>query len=258
MICLDGLFRKGWKMNSGMYSAVSGNISTMEKMDVITNNLSNINTYGFKKDRMIFESVLKNAKNPTQTGGSMTDGPVLTNFTVVTDFSPGPIKQTGNPLDISLDGEGFFVVNTPNGKAYTREGNFRLDSANRIVSIEGYELLGSGGPITVNGGKVEIDAKGAVSVDGQQVGTIDVVDFPKPYDLQKIGSTLFAPTDPNIAGQPAVNTSVKQGSIEESNVQSIAEMVLLIENSRTYDQCVKTIQSYDQMAAHATNDLGKV
>ena len=245
-------------MNSGMYSAVSGNIGTMERMDVITHNLANINTYGFKKDRMVFESVLKNAKNPTLSGGSMTEGPVLSDFTVATDYSPGSLKQTGNPLDISLDGDGFFVVNTPNGKAYTRQGNFHMDSDNRLVNSEGYELQGDGGPITTKGGKVEIDIKGGVFVDGQQVGTIDVVDFPKPYDLKKIGGTLFVPSDPSVTEQPAVGTRVRQGTIEESNVQSISEMVLLIENTRCYEQCVKTIQSYDQMASKAANELGKV
>jgi flagellar basal-body rod protein FlgG len=245
-------------MNSGMYSAVSGNISTMQRMDVITHNLANINTYGFKKDRMVFESVLKDAKIPTDAGGRVTDGPVIADFTIVTDFSPGSAKQTGNPLDISLDGDGFFVINTPDGKAYTRQGNFQLDSANRIVTSEGYELQGDGGPITIKGGKLEIDTKGAVFVDGQQVGTINVVDFPKPYNLQKIGSSLFVPSDPSAGEQPAVDTRVKQGSIEESNVQTISEMVLLIENCRAYEQCVKTIQSYDQMASKAANDLGRV
>jgi flagellar basal-body rod protein FlgG len=245
-------------MNSGMYSAVSGNIASMQMMDLITNNLANVNTSGYKKDRMVFESVLKEAKNPTLSAGSLTDGPVLTAYTVQTDFSPGPAKQTGNPLDLALEGDGFFVVNTPGGKAYTRQGNFHLDANNRIVTADGYELQGSGGPLTVKGGNLEINSKGEVIVDGEQAGTISVVDFPKPYNLRKVGDTLFVPSEPDIEGQPALNTRVNQGTIEGSNVQSILEMVSLIANTRFYEECVKTVQTYDQMAAKAANDLGKV
>lgn len=245
-------------MNSGMYSAVSGNIAAMQRMDVITNNLANINTTGYKKDRMVFDSMLNNANNPTPPAGSMTDGPILAGYTVETDFSQGPVKQTGNPLDLSLDGDGFFVVNTPEGKAYTRQGNFHLDADNRLVTPDGYELQGNGGSITIKGGKVEIDARGSVLVDGQQAGTIDIVDFPWPYQLQKVGSALFIPSDPGTSGQPATATRINQGSIEGSNVQPLLEMVTLIANTRYYEQCVKTIQSYDQMAAKAANDMGKV
>lgn len=245
-------------MNSGMYSAVSGNIAAMQRMDVITNNLANVNTTGFKKDRMVFDSMMNGAKNPTLPAGTMTDGPVLSGFAVETDFSQGTVKQTGNPLDLSLNGDGFFVVNTPEGKAYTRQGNFHMDSGNRLVTADGYELQSGGGPITIKGGKVDIDTSGGVFVDGQQVGTIDVVDFPRPYQLQKVGSALFVPSAPGDTGQPATGTRVNQGAIEGSNVQPLQEMVLLIDSTRSYEQCVKTIQSYDNMAAKAVNELGKV
>jgi flagellar basal-body rod protein FlgG len=245
-------------MNSGMYSAVSGNIAAMERMDVIANNLANINTAGFKKDRMIFDSMLNSAKNPTLSAGSVTDAPVLSGYSIETDFSAGPQKQTGNPLDLALDGSGFFVVNTPQGKAYTRQGSFHLDGNGKVVTADGYEVQGGGGPITIKGGKVEINEKGELSVDGQQVTTLSVVDFPKPYQLQKIGSALFVPSVPETTEQPTTNTNIRQGAIEDSNVQPLQEMVNLMENSRFYERCVKTVQSYDQMANKAANELGKV
>ncbi|MGA2151555.1 MAG: flagellar basal-body rod protein FlgF [Geobacteraceae bacterium] len=245
-------------MNSGMYSAVSGNIAAMERMDVIANNLANINTAGFKKDRMIFDSMLNSAKNPTLSAGTVTDAPVLSGYSIETDFSAGPQKQTGNPLDLALDGSGFFVVNTPQGKAYTRQGSFHLDGNGKVVTADGYEVQGGGGPITIKGGKVEINEKGELSVDGQQVTTLSVVDFPKPYQLQKIGSALFVPSVPETTEQPTTNTNVRQGAIEDSNVQPLQEMVNLMENSRFYERCVKTVQSYDQMANKAANELGKV
>lgn len=245
-------------MNSGMYAAVSGNIVSMQRMEVIANNLANINTVGFKKDRLIFETMLNSVNNPTQSAGTVTDAPVISDYEVDTDFSAGSLKQTGNPLDLALDGSGFFVVNTPQGKAYTRQGNFHLDSAGKVVTADGYEVQGGGGAITIKGGTVDINQKGEVSVDGEQVATLSMVDFPRPYQFQKIGSAMFMPTDPKITGQMVTGTNVKQGTLEDSNVQPLTELANLIETNRLFETCVKTIQSYDSMANKAANDLGRV
>ena len=104
-------------MNSGMYAAISGNLSAMRRLDVVSNNLANASTPGFKADEIQFESVLANAKNDAQ-------GPVYSNERFSTDFSPGTLQRSDNVLDLALDGEGFFVVNTPQGPGYTRQGNF--------------------------------------------------------------------------------------------------------------------------------------
>ncbi len=245
-------------MNSGMYAAVSGDMAIMQRMDVITNNLANINTTGFKKERMTFGTMLDSVKNPTQVDGSVTGSPVLVDFTVNTDYSSGALKQTGNPLDVALDGKGFFVVDTPQGKAYTRQGNFHLDENGRLVTVAGYEVQGGGGPITIKGGQVDINDKGEVSVDGQQVATLSVVNFPEPYQLQKVGGAMFMPAAPEVTGEPATGTFVRQGTLEDSNVQPLLEMASLIETNRFYESCVKTIQSYDEMANKAANDLGRV
>jgi flagellar basal-body rod protein FlgG len=95
-------------------------------------------------------------------------------------------------------------------------------------------------------------------VDGQQVATLSVVDFPKPYQLQKIGSSMFVPSGPGMTGQPAIGTQVRQGALEDSNVQALVEMVNLIATTRLNESCAKTIQSYDEMANKAANELGKV
>ncbi|HTP66853.1 MAG TPA: flagellar basal-body rod protein FlgF [Geobacteraceae bacterium] len=245
-------------MNSGMYAAVSGDMVMMQRMDVITNNLANVNTVGFKKDRMNFVTMLDSVKNPTRKNGTPTGAPVLADYNVETDYSPGALRQSGNPLDLALDGNGFFVLDTPRGQAYTRQGNFHLDSDGRVVSADGYVVQGNGGPITIKGGRVEINDKGEVSVDGDQVATLKVVDFPRPYQLQKIGSAMFQPTDQKAIGQPATGVQVRQGELEDSNVQTLIEMATLIETSRMYESCVKTIQSYDDMANKAANDLGRV
>lgn len=245
-------------MNSGLYAALSGGLASMKRMDVLANNLANSNTAGFKKDVIQFESVLSGVVE----GGAQAEGSVETAGLVSeqyrTDFSAGPVKKTGNTFDLALDGDGFFVVNTPEGKAYTRQGNFRIDAGGKLVTADGREVLGRGGPIVINGGKVSFDSQGKIFVEGIETGAIDVVDFPKPYDLKKIGSSLFMPNEAAAAGQPAAKTVVIQGSLEGSNVSPIEEMVRIIETSRGYEACQKAIQNYDALTGKAVNELGKV
>lgn len=245
-------------MNSGMYAALSGNLAAQQRLDLLTNNLANVNTAGYKRDRMVFESVLGSVKNPSQGTETLTDAPILSSASYTVDYSPGPLKQTGNTFDIALDGDGFFVVNTPQGRAYTRQGNFHVDAGNKLVTADGYEVMGNGGPVTINGGRVVIDSKGGVSVDGNQVASLAIVDFPKPYTLQKNGSSQFSFADDQNSEQPAKNSVVRQGVIEDSNVNPLLEMAQLIETNRYYESCVKLVQSYDNIASKAANELGKV
>ena len=243
-------------MNSGIYGAISGNMAMMKQLDVLANNLANVNTPGFKKDTISFQAILANS-SLQGTEGSV-DSPMLIKESYSIDYSAGQVKVTDNTFDIALDGEGFFAINTPQGKAYTRQGNFKLDANSRLVTVDGYEVLGNGAPIVINGGSVSFDAKGKILVEGQETGTVDVVDFPKPYDLRKIGSALFMPNDVNATPQPAKDTVVRQGYLEGSNVNTLEEMVRMIETTRSSETCQKMIQNYDQMTAKAVNELGKV
>lgn len=244
-------------MNSGMYSALSGNIMAMKRLDVISNNLANANTPGFKKDRMSFESMLNGPTNPPAVPNGSTADPLLQKNTVYVDYSPGPVAQTGNPLDLAIDGDGFFVVNTPNGPAYTRQGNFRMSADGTLVTADGFPLMGQGGPIRIQGSRVEIDGQGVVNVDGAPAGTITVVDFPKPYNLTKGEGALFTPANPQVTPQPTTS-AVRQGHLEGSNVETIGEMVRMIETSRYFEACSKVVQGYDAMASKATTDLGRL
>ncbi|WP_224959643.1 flagellar basal-body rod protein FlgF [Geomonas subterranea] len=238
-------------MNAGMYAALTGNLSAQRRLDVISNNLANASTTGFKADQIQFESVLANVKNSTQ-------GPVFSNDRYSTDFSAGSLQRTDNALDVALEGDGFFAVSTPQGTAYTRQGNFHLASNGRLVTADGYELQGGGGPITVPAnGKVEIGPTGQVSVNGNTVGTISTVDFAKPYAFNKLGNGLFQPADPN-AATTASTAGIKQGYLETSNVKAVVEMSRLIETSRYFEICAKAVKTYDDLTSRAANDLGKV
>ena len=150
-------------MNSGMYSALSGNVAAMKRMDIISNNLANVNTPGFKKDKMSFEGMLASATTPPVVPPSTTADPILQKDNVYVDYAAGTVAQTGNPFDMAIDGDGFFVVNTPDGPAYTRQGNFRLSADGTLVTSDGFPVQGQSGPIRISGSKVEIDAKGVVA-----------------------------------------------------------------------------------------------
>jgi flagellar basal-body rod protein FlgF len=237
-------------MNSGMYSALSGDVNMMDKLDVVANNLANVNTVGFKKDNLYFSKMLDNASQ-SLTGG-LTDNAIISQSGVFTDYSAGSMQKTDNTFDMALDGEGFFAVKTPQGVAYTRQGNFKRDKNGMLTTIDGYEVLGKGGgSISIPGGKVEVDATGKITVDGTDTGTIDVVDFPKPYQLKKTSSAMFLPANAQVTPQAATKTTVRQGFVENANVNAIAEMMQIIECSRSFESCQRVIRSYDDMSGKA-------
>jgi flagellar basal-body rod protein FlgG len=251
-------------MNSGIYPAVSGSLAAMRKLDVISNNLANINTPGYKRDKMSFEGVLAGAVSPPAVPQSMTADPILQKENIYIDHTSGPTSQSGNPLDIALDGDGFFAVTTPEGTAYTRQGNFRTSADGTLVTMEGYPVQGverdkkgAAAPIKIKGNRVEVDSKGNVRVDDTPAGTISVVDFKKPYALIKSGTALFVPSDPQMKPQPG-KAQVQQGFSEGSNVDSISEMVQMIDTNRYFEACSKVIKGFDDIAAKSVNELGKV
>ena len=229
----------------------------MKRMDIISNNLANVNTPGYKKDKMLFESMLAGNINPPAIPQAATADPILQKENVYIDFGEGSVVQTGNPMDLAIDGNGFFVIQTPQGEAYTRQGNFRLAADGTLVTSDGYPVMGQGGAIRVQGGQVEVDAKGVVTVDGTPSGTISIVDFPKPYNLTKLSSTQFIPANQDVTPQDATG-SINQGHLEGSNVETITEMARMIETSRYFDACQRVIKGFDDMTGKAANELGKL
>jgi len=258
-------------MNSGMYSALSGNLAAMKRLDVIASNLANAATNGFKQDRLAFESVLAGNQNPPAVPPAKTADPVLLQERMLTDYSAGALIQTGNPLDVALQGDGFFAVRTPDGIAYTRQGNFRLSGDGTLVTADGYPVLSKAGdrpeegqPIVIDiagqagGGKPVVDSQGGITLNGEPVANLALFDFQKPYQLTKAAGTLFVAGEgatPQVAGPL---TSVAQGSLEQSNVNSVAEMVQMVEASRYFETCQRVVRNFDDMAAKAVNDLARV
>jgi len=226
----------------------------VRKQEVIANNMANVNTSGFKKESLFLRLVQsEQAKKSPLTPSwevKMADG-------IYTDFSPGSLEATKRDLDVAIEGDGFFVVQTPDGEAYTRNGSLSLTPEGLLVNSEGYPILTDGGAITVLGGEVAIENDGTISVDEQSLGRLLVVDFPKPYELTKAGKSLFLAPDGVAAIEPET-TYVRQGYLETSNVDVLREMVDMIGSFRSFEMGQKMIQIQDETLSKTVNEVPKV
>lgn len=248
---------------AGIYEVLSGALTQEKRLEVITNNLANVNTVGFKKDRPLFEEIHPLGADPAPSGSGVSPVPVYAALRdIIPDLSAGPIRTTGEPLDVAVEGEGFFSIQTPQGVRYTRGGSFTLDAQGQLVTQSGFPVLGTGGPITLPPGSVNIDSDGKISVKGTEVGaqatevdTLPIVQFPESVRLKKVGETLF---EANGAGAPSIEGRLLQGALEGSNVNPVEEMISMIQVSRLYESAQKAIQTADEVASKAANDVGRL
>lgn len=258
-------------MTRGLYIAASGMLNEMSRQNIIANNLANVNTTGYKRDipmSKAFPSMLLHRIHdpqrifkefiidPRPIVGRMGTGVNPDN--TAHDFVSHPAYQTTeNTFDLALYGDGFFAVQTPTGTRYTRNGNFVMDEDRRLVTIDGHPVLGENGPIQIKGTDVNIDQDGYVSVNGEFVDKIQVVDFPKPYQLTKLGNSMFVPVDRNIIPQPATTVRVQSRVLELSNVNIVTEMVDLITITRAYEANQRAVLAQNDTIGRAINDVGR-
>ncbi len=259
-------------MIRALWTAASGMQAQQLNMDVIANNLANVNTAGFKKSRADFQDLMyQNLKttgapstSTTQTAGIQV-GLGTKSAAVTKLFTAGNISQTGNQLDISVEGDGFFQIQLPDGTTgYSRAGAFKRDNQGRVVNSDGYPLLPS---ITIPGNATTINVgnDGTVSVlqAGQPtattVGNIQLANFSNPSGLSSMGHNIYQATDSSgtaTTGTPGQNGlgSTGQGMLEMSNVSIMEEMVNMIVSQRAYETNSKAVQASDEMLKQA-NEL---
>ena len=237
-----------------IYSPVTAALAQEIHLEITANNVANVNTRGYRADRVYFSGTAGSV------GSSFIPGIISE---VVTDFTPGPIKTTGEALDVAIEGEGFFVVETPNGPRYTRNGHFLLNSEGELITASGYPVIGTGGSIALPTGQVEISNSGKISVQGPEVGAqpieLDsflIVQFLRPDDFVKEGGTLFRSegADPF----PIEKIQLRQGAVEASNVDAVSEMVSLIRILRLYEAAQKAIQTADEVEEMASTSVGAI
>ncbi len=236
------------------------------QLDVISNNLANVNTSGFKKARVDFQDLIYQTLRPSGAdqaqGSEMPVGQQIglgtRAISVQKLFTTGEFKQTGNPLDMAIEGKGFFQVLTPSGElAYTRDGAFKTDSEGRLVTSDGY-LLQPEITIPANYQEIVVGVDGTVSVvlpgqnEAQQLGQIQTVSFSNPAGLSNEGHNLYRPTASSgdaVTGTPGQDGlgGLASGILEMSNVQVVEEMVNMIIAQRAYEINSKAVQSADEM-----------
>jgi len=217
---------------------------------VIANNLANLSTTGFKGEHLLFSEYL------TQTSSGL---PVsfVQEIGTARDTSQGPITQTGNPLDVAIQGDGFFTVDTPLGSRYTRNGHLQLDADRQIVTSQGYPVLSDGGsPLVIpdGGGEITIGADGSVSTTQGTAGKIGTASFANAQDLTPTAGGFYT-TDQT--PQAATNTKLVQGAVEGSNVEAIIEITRLIAAERNVEFTKTFINAQASLTSTALDHLGK-
>ncbi len=246
-------------MSGGMYLAAAGALVQQLRLEVLANNVANISTIGYKGDRSIFQIPQETEPQTFETSieGVQPLSPYAPPFATVVDFSQGAIRQTGNPLDVAINGSGFFSIQTPEGVQYTRQGNFTLDSNGVLITPDGFPVLGEGGELTLEEGTVEIDLQGGVYLDGDEVGRLQITDFSNRETLKKAGNGRFVGSEETISAEPPESTTLSQGYLEAANVNPVRAMTEMIETSRAFEAYQKVIQSADEATSTSINDVGK-
>ncbi|HSO17824.1 MAG TPA: flagellar basal-body rod protein FlgF [Desulfosarcina sp.] len=251
-------------MSGGMYLAAAGALIQQMRLAMLSNNVANINTIGYKAEKSVFRIGPETAAvgSPAPVPGIPVEAgqplsPYAPPFSTVIDFSQGAMRQTGNPLDVAIDGDGFFGIQTPDGVQYTRQGAFTLNDQGVLVTQDGYPVLGEGGEIALAEGTVEIDEQGAVYVDGDEVGRLQITAFADAGSLRKAGSGRFVPTPTAVPGGPPESTALRQRHIETSNINAVQAMTEMIETSRAFEAYQKVIQSSDEATSKSINDVGR-
>lgn len=245
-----------------MYSTVSGQLAVFKQLDVIANNLANLTTTGFKAEKVLFEQALN--KHTVSASASLDkDVAPPDNFRGEefvkirgsrSDFTQGPTEITGNNLDVAIQGEGFFVVQTPQGERYTRAGNFKLDASNKLVTQTGYPVLGQGGEITIQGANVSVSDNGAIIADKQLVGNLRVVKL-DGLQTRREASQLFQLRE-GATPEEVTTISVKGGALEGSNVNAVRELTDMILASRLFESFQKSQDAGGRMAQARNQYLG--
>ncbi len=259
-------------MIRGLYTAVSGLITQEAKQDVITNNMANANTVGYKADNLVVKSfnevLIQNrdkvagGKNVNNIIGSLSNGSQIDE--TVTDFTQGLLQSSDSDTDFGLDGRGFFTVQrtAQDGSTqtyYTRDGNFHVNNQGYLVNGSGDNVLarnlqtGAMEPVFVGNGKIISNGDNDISINGKPSYNFNIVDFNDYKTLQKVGDNLYTGTNP-----VASNAVVKQNATEKSNVNVINEMINMMSVMRTFESSQKVLQSMDETLGKTVNEVGTV
>jgi flagellar basal-body rod protein FlgF len=243
-------------MDNALYVGLSRQIALRRELDIVANNIANADTTGFK-----VESLMNAAqpKAPAFTLGGPRPVTFVTPNGVARNFGQGAMRRTDSPLDVAIEGQGFFKVSAKGGERYTRDGRLKTDDTGRLTTQAGDPVLDEGGgeiQLNPENGPVRIAPDGTVSQRDQRVGKIGVFTFATLSVLEKAGGNLLQNTS-NQQAQPAVDARLRQGVLEDSNVQPVLEITRMIELSRAYEQVSRMMDSTTELSRKAVDRLGR-
>jgi flagellar basal-body rod protein FlgF len=253
-------------MENMLLVGLSRQVALEHQLDMIANNVANLDTTGFKADKDVFGEYLMPKASDQTFNGRDRQIDFVEDRTSYVDMSPGAIQRTGNPLDVAIDGNAYFVVQSANGtQRYTRNGAFQINGAGQLVTTNGDLVLGNAGPITfqntdhdiaISGSGIITVQEGNSPIDTQR-GTLQLASFANPQVLQKDGASTFeAPAGAAVNPAPA-GTAVVQGEIEKSNVNGVAEMSRLIEITRSYSDIANILSQEGDLRKNALTQLSQ-
>lgn len=250
-------------MIRGLYSAATGMVAGLLKQQTVATNLANIGTYGYKQSTALYQSFPglliarlgdSSSAEPEAMLGSLGGGVNLEPPNI--DMTQGAPEETNNALDLAINGDAFFVVQTPQGIRYTRDGRFSVDAGNRLVTGSGYLVLGQGGPVTLASQSPTISETGQISVDGVAVDNLRLARFANPAALTKTDDNLFIGGGAQAVAPGSVQ--VAQGYLETSNVNPASTMTEMLSVLRAYEMCQKMVQLQDETLSKAINEVGRI
>ena len=247
-------------MDNSLLVSLSQQLAAYRAMDVIANNLANASTPGFKREAAKFEEFVTHTRPAEGQKGTQSLS-FVKDAGILRDSSQGAIEQTGATYDVALAGNGFFQVQTPAGMRYTRDGHFSLDANGNLVTSQGYQVQGDGGPITItpNDGDINIAPDGTISSVvngvGNQLAKLKVVDFADTRAMTKQGANLYNTTQ---APKTPDTVTLRQGALEASNVQPVVEISKMIEVMRAYEATATLSKSQEDMMRQAIDRLGQM
>lgn len=244
-------------MENASLIGLSRQVALRRELNVIANNMANINTPAFKAESMMFAEYLSGSAETDMDRPGDQVVSYVEDLATVRDFSAGGLTPTGAPLDVAIRGDGWLVVQTPDGERYTRNGGLQIDAAGQLVTSEGYTVMGEGGPIQF--GREDLDiaiaADGTISTSEGQKGKLRLVAFETNMELRPVGSSLYETDAPP---QAAENARIAQGYIERSNVQPVLEISRMIEVNRAYQSLASTLNRHDQLRRQAIETLSNM
>lgn len=238
-------------MRTNLYVSLSAQVALQKRLDTLANNIANVNTGGFRADGITFETALsKAAEAPTS---------YVTAGTTFISRLKGSVTQTGDPLDVAIQGDGWLAIQTPDGVAYTRDGRMKMTATGDLQTLNGYPILDAGGAsmlLQPDGGPPSIAADGMITQGGRQVGALGLYSIPEDAKLSRVDNSAVVPNKPAVPILDFAVNSIEQGFTEGSNVNPVLELTKLIEIQRNFESISSSNQTSESNLTDAIKTLG--